>query len=56
MTWECLLENIETWYEVHITNLKNLFCHHYTAGLAIFSTKFLGFQQLFRRVLCNQNL
>ena len=40
-------DHIETWYEVHISNLKNLFCHHYTAKLAIFRTKFPGFQVLF---------
>ena len=32
-------DQIETWYDVYKSDLKNVFCHHYIAYLANFRTK-----------------
>ena len=36
-------DQIETWYDVYKSDLKNVFCHHYIAYLANFRTKIVVF-------------
>ena len=40
-------DQIETWYDVYKSDLKNVFCHHYIAYLVNFRTKSRGFLALF---------
>ena len=54
MTWKYIKPHRNMVRCTHNKPQKSV-CHHYTAGLAIFRTKFLRFQLLFYTVLSNQN-